>query len=180
MRLNNIECILVDFDNTIIYTDKANFLSYKEAFEKKYGKQFLHNSKNRFTKNELIKNFYLNKDKVNEIVDYKNKIYKKYIIHTKVNYGLLALLLDIKIPIYICTNANCDRVKLLIDYHKLFFYKDIFFNKNGNKFENCIKKYNIDLSAIIVFEDDEREIKNALKIGILKENIFKIGNKNEN
>lgn len=89
-------------------------------------------------------------------------------------------MLDIKIPIYICTNANCDRVKLLIDYHKLFFYKDIFFNKNGNKFENCIKKYNIDLSAIIVFEDDEREIKNALKIGILKENIFKIGNKNEN
>ncbi|HEA8109242.1 TPA: hypothetical protein RXM75_000001, partial [Campylobacter lari] len=127
---DNIKCILVDFDNTIVYTDEANFLSYKEAFEKNCNKKFLYYSNNRFDKNELIKNFCFDKEKINKIINYKNRIYKKYIDYTKVNYELLTFLSNVKIPIYICTNANCDRVDLLLNYHRLSFYKGIFFNKN--------------------------------------------------
>ena len=152
----------------------TNFLSYKRAIFEVIGMilsdEFL---KNRCDKRVLQ---YLNLDEQAcfEIARAKERYFKEYIKQTSINKKLFKLMQSIQkeSDVFIVTNAKESRINLMFEFYNLKNLPQIYINKSGNKYQNCIEKYNLDAKKIIAFDDEISQLKNALKAGII--NIFKI------
>ena len=73
------------------------------------------------------------------------------------------------------TNANKNRVSMLLDHHSLScYFSHIFINKKQNKFSNLLNFYNLNPKKIILFENEKIEIQKAISVGILAENIVEV------
>lgn len=83
--------------------------------------------------------------------------------------------------IALVSKCNKSRVLTTLEYYNLtnyftriFTYENIEINNNSNKFEIAIVELNIAPSTIILFENEETEIIQAISSGILDHNIWRV------
>lgn len=170
ININKSNILVFDLDGTLLNTDLANFLSYKQALFDKF-KIILPNATSRINAKSLnsFLSTSLNDLELSLVKHHKNAIYFNYIPQTSINKSLFdILLLYYKInKTILLTNATKTRAMKLINFHNLKEYFDhIYFNSSGNKYLNLINFFKLNSDNLIVFEDDIEEIKNAKFTGI--------------
>lgn len=186
LKINTDIVLLFDMDGTLVDTDLANFLSYKEAIqsviqiEKEI--QFIPNERfNRATLKKVVPN--LTEEELGRIVQQKEENYRENINKTILNKSLADILIH-----YFKTNktilvTNCreDRAILTLDYYNLtdkfshLFFRQISDNdKRINKYKNAIKELSLTAQNVIAFENEKSEIEDAIIAGISIDNIISI------
>lgn len=186
LKINSDTILFFDMDGTLVDTDFANFLSYKEAIQSvvKLDKEISYNPNQRFNRiflKELFPN--LTDDDYQKIIIKKEENYIKHIALTEVNKKVVDILTE-----YFRTNktvliTNCqeNRAFLTLNHHNLLDkFTHLFYGKiseNGqkiNKYENAIKQLKVSNQNILLFENEKVEINNAVLAGISIDNIIKI------
>ncbi len=176
--------LIFDLDGTIIDTDEANFLSYKEAIYKvkRIDLNLLYCKNERFTREKLkllIPN--LTNEEFKSIIKIKNDIYYKYLPDTKLNFTVLDIIKKFSKTnkIILATNSHKIRADLLLKYYNLFnifdkkYYRENYKN-NSNKYQYILNNLNINLNNIIIFENNYNEISKAIDLGILSEKFINL------
>lgn len=182
--INKEKVLFFDMDGTLVDTDYANFLSFKQAIQLVINPTFIipFNPNERFNRTILQREFpYITEKDFQEVIRQKERLYAENINHTK----LISYMYDILNNFYemnttvLVTNCREERALLTLMQHDLtnkfkfkFFRKTIDKDQHINKFENAITNLKIDPKEIIVFENEEFEINEAIKAGILKQNII--------
>jgi phosphoglycolate phosphatase-like HAD superfamily hydrolase len=173
-------------DGTLVNTDYANYLSYRQALkEVTQGKcDIRFNLGNRLCR-ENLKNQVpqLCDDEYKRIVSLKEGYFKNYISETKLNAALANVLrkyCDINV-IALVTNCRKKRVIATLQYHKMLdnfthvFCRDMAFGEDEiNKYENAIIQLSVNPVTVFVFENEAVDIESAVLSGIPKENIISI------
>ncbi len=165
--------IFCDMDNTLVYTNYANYIAYKRAIRDVLDENFVFNSKLRLTR-EVIKKLFPNIDykQYNAIIKLKEKYYSDYLFLTKLNLNLVNLLKKFKKTsrIVLVSSSRKIRVHQILDYYKDDIPKGKFFNK----YEYALYVMGVDSSRVIIYEDDLNQVKSALDFGIPLKNIVNI------
>jgi beta-phosphoglucomutase-like phosphatase (HAD superfamily) len=178
--------LMFDLDGTLVNTDMVNFNAYKEAILQIMGLdlELLHNKDERFTREKLYSIIGdLSDLQYKNIIEMKNCVYQKYLPKSKVNGCVLGVIERFANTnkIILATSSHKDRARTVLRYHDLInifdhmFYKEDY-NKN-NKFLHIMNYLNVNPDIIIVFENDNDEIKKAISSGIPDKNIIKVTNK---
>ncbi len=160
--------LIFDLDGTIIDTNEANFLSYKETIDKvkNLDLNLLYYENKRFTREKLelvIPN--LTTKEFKSIIKIKNDIFYKYLPNTKLNTTVLNIIKKFfkTNKIILATNSHKIRADLLLKHYNLFnifdkkYYEEDYVN-NSSKYQYILNNLNINLNNIIVFEDKYNEI----------------------
>ena len=177
-----------DLDNTLVFTNEANNLSYKKAIEIVLDIEFTKFSNREYRIDrtnimQILPKVTLNE--YNEIISLKETLYSDFLFKTELNQPVINLLNE-----YSHTNAtvlvtNCKKGRahqILNHYDLLDKFDNIFYNyRNENskcesKVEIVINKLNILAKDIILIENDINEIFLAKKNGVLNENVVHISN----
>lgn len=178
--------LIFDLDGTLVDTDIANLLSYKDAIQQimKIDINLSLYSNQRFTR-EILKNAVprVSNIQYNEIIELKNNLFDKYLNETKLNsitFKVLQKYSGIN-TIVLSTNSHKKRAIKVLNFHNIFdkfnyrFYSDDIKSKQEmSKFEYVIKQIKTLAKNMIIFENEKLEINIALSLGILPENIVSI------
>jgi phosphoglycolate phosphatase-like HAD superfamily hydrolase len=178
--------LLFDMDGTLINTDLANFLSYRDAIESviKFEEKLHYNPELRFNRLALT-NLYPNlTDKEYEtIIKKKEDTYPEYIQKTELKNSVVDILLQYSKTnrTILVTNCRKNRALQTLKYHNLTDkFCDKFFrvpsekNNRINKYKNVISCLNLSTQSVIVFENEKQEIDDAISAGISANNIFSL------
>jgi len=177
--------LIFDLDGTLVNTDEVNFLSYKEAIKitKDLDLDFLHDTSERFTRDKLYSIMDdLTAQEYENIIEIKNNVYQKYLHKSKINDYVLKFVerFSGENKIVLATNSHKDRAKMVLSYHDLIKFFDYIFYKedygDNNKFTHVLYFFNISPNLVIIFENDEEEIRKAIFSGIQDKNIINIFN----
>lgn len=175
---NNI--FVFDLDNTLIKTDKANNLAYADAIRLVLGQNNVITSDRRFTRNDLRNLFpSLSQIQLENIISHKERFFKSYIGETVLNINLFEILKQLHCKgchTILLTNSHSWRAVQLCSYYNLsqyfvqqFFHEDCLENKYS-----FLKSLGYDLRSVILYENDECPIQEAINNGINLENIIKV------
>lgn len=168
--------VLTDLDGTFINTDKANNLSYLKAL-KRYLPETDLADEPRITR-LTIEQYCSDKLLIKKIENKKANFYKFCMEYTVLNKELLSRLIKYKqtANVYLVTKASKERVVQLLNYHSCIdLFDEIFFCKEiPNKYDYVLKQIDCDPNKIVVFENDSKEILDAIKAGIPDKNITQI------
>lgn len=184
VKIDKDTTLLFDMDGTLVDTDFSNFLSYKNAIQSVVGlgKEILYNPNERFNRTTL-KSIFPNVTETEyiKIIEIKEEIYKGYLQETKLNVPVVNFLMQYykTNKTVLVTNCREDRALMTLNYHNLtdkfsnLFFREISNNKiRTNKFKNAISSLKILPQNIIVFENEEQEIEDAILAGVLTDNIL--------
>ncbi|AZA90548.1 Uncharacterised protein [Chryseobacterium nakagawai] len=186
LKINNASVLFFDMDDTLIYTNFANYLSYYEAIKRVVTTKInipSYNPKERFNRNNIYSFLpNLNPSQYKDIINVKKQIYPQYLCETILNTtiaDILKLYYNTN-RIVLVTNSSKERAKKTLEYHKISnlftekIYQEELERKDINKYKNAINTLKIKPSSILVFENEKTEIVSAELAGIPKENIFNI------
>jgi len=178
--------LFFDLDGTLVDTNHANFLSYIKAIqlENPAGSNLTYNPSQRVSRsmlNDVIPN--LTEFDYKRIIQCKEEFYKDFLKETKLNTVVVDVLFK-----YLSTNkavlvTNCrkGRATLILNYHELAdkfthcFYRE--FDANGkkvNKYLNAIRALNVSPDLVVIFENEQTEIDDAIEAGIKTNNIINV------
>lgn len=179
MKIREDSILLFDMDGTLIETDYANFLAYQKALMEsnvKYKIDF--DSNIRFNRETLVQLFpNLTSAELRNIAQLKNKYYYEYLTETSIipyTHDILKKHAKTHRIILVTASRNA-RALATLDYHNIIhLFDDYCFKQESskNKFELFSKQFTINLDQAILFENEEREVQNAINIGIKTQNIF--------
>lgn len=156
-----------DIDDTLIKTNLANFLSYQKAIADIKNITISPTLLQKRCDKDLLNSLNLNTQESKKIKTLKDKYFYEFLSYTAINhflYGFMRLLQKSHNVILI-TNARKPRIESLIKYHCLNT-PSIFYNKNGNKYKNCIEHFHLNATSMVVFEDSDKDIRYAKEAGI--------------
>ena len=185
-KISNNTILFFDMDGTLVDSNFANFLSYKKAIESvtQLVLKISYNSKKRFNRSVLKSVMPNLKEKEYEkIIQEKERYYGDFLYETKLNKFIANILLKYSKTnkCVLITNCRKDRALITLDYFDLtdkfsnIFYRQLDDNeKKINKYQNAISCLNISPRVVIVFENEQPEILDAIETGIPAENIFSI------
>lgn len=171
--------LFFDMDGTLVDTNLANFLAYKRAILSvtKSNQDLTYNSEKRFNRS-ILKNVVpnLTDKEYDRIIQEKETYYNDFLNETKLNAEIADILSKYSATnkTVLVTNCRKDRAMTTLKHFGLddkFSY--IFcreFDDNGkkiNKFQNAILKLGVPPNLVIAFENEESEIADAQKAGIL-------------
>lgn len=184
LRIDKSSILFFDLDGTLVDTDFANFLSFKDAVKSVIGFDIEYNPNERFNRTFLKK----------ILPNLTNSEYENIISQKELNYlgnlpktTIISATTDI-LTHYSKTNTtilvtNCreKRAMMTLNYHNLtenfshiFFRKYADKNLHINKFENAITNLDLSPKSIIVFENELFEIEEAIRAGIASNNIISV------
>ena len=183
---NNISdknLLVFDLDGTVVNTDMANYLAYKEAIQQIIGLDLpiAHSKDERFTREKLssiIDN--LTDLQYKNIIEMKNDIYQKYLPMSKVNacvIGVIEKYINTN-KIILATSSRKNRAEMVLQHHGLtnifdyMFFKEDYSQKN--KFLHVVNYFGVSANSIFVFENDNDEIRKAIASGIPDRNVVKV------
>ena len=168
-----------DMDGTLVDTNLANFLSYKKAIISvtKSNHELIYNSEKRFNRTSLkmaVPN--LSEIQYEKIIQEKESYYNDFLHETKLNPEIANILFRYSKThkTVLVTNCRKDRAITTLKHFGLYdkfsniFYRE--FDDSGkkiNKFLNAILKLGVPPNLVIAFENEEIEITDAQKAGIL-------------
>lgn len=174
-NIQDRDTILFDLDGTLVETDYANFLAYKSSIEAvTRGKYTItYNPNERFTRATLINVFpCFGNDEIEEIITIKEREYRHYLCATELNKKIFEILqiCHMTNDCILVTNCNKERALMILSYYNLvdYFTRTIFHNphSSANKYTEAIAKLKTEPESVIIYEDNEQEIRNAKEIGI--------------
>ncbi|NBA75572.1 HAD hydrolase-like protein [Emticicia sp. ODNR4P] len=168
-----------DMDGTLLHTNFSNFLAYRKAIISvtKSDHNLTYNPDERFNRSILkvaVPN--LTETEYEKIIKEKEECLPDFLYETKLNIALVNLLIKYSKTnkTVLVTNCRKDRAMTTL---KHFGLDDKFseiicreFDDKGkkiNKFQNAILKLGVPPNLVIAFENEEIEIADALKAGIL-------------
>jgi phosphoglycolate phosphatase-like HAD superfamily hydrolase len=183
-EINSDNVLFFDMDGTLVDTNYANFLSYKDAIKSviQTDEEIHYNPNERFnraTLKKLIPN--LSEEDLEKIIQQKERNYKENINQTKLNTFVTDILIKYSKTnkTVLVTNCREDRAILTLEYHKLTkMFSNIFFRQISdnethiNKYKNAIDSLSLSAHTVIVFENEKAEIDDAILAGISINNIF--------
>jgi beta-phosphoglucomutase len=178
--------LFFDLDGTLIDTDYANYLSFKMAIQSVINpKQLLQfNPDERFNRTILQREFpNLTNTEYQEIIRLKERFYFENIqLTTLLPYAneILNRFFELNTTVLV-TNCREDRAIMTLNHHGLIdkfkykiFRKAIYKDQHINKFENALNILDLEPQMIIIFENEQFEIDEAVRVGIPINNIIKI------
>ncbi len=180
--IKKADALLFDLDGTLIDTDYANFLSYKEAVErvKKSSAKLVYDSTQRLNRTEIRKLFPdLSAAEFISIIRLKESLYYKHLDKTKLNSAIARTLDNVsQSAIVLVTNSRRARANMLLAYHNItdkfthrYYWEDI---RSINKFQYALSELNINPHLVVAFENDEVEIASAISAGMPAANIIQV------
>lgn len=186
LEINTNTVLLFDMDGTLVDTDFANFLSYKNAIKLviDHEEKIQYNFNKRFNRSTLKSILpKLNESEFEKIIEIKEKNYKDYLIHTKLNKTIADILLQYSKSnsTILVTNCREDRALATLDYYnltdkfsKLLFRQISSSGERINKYKNAISSLNLATQSVMVFENENKEIEDAIMAGIPINNILSL------
>ena len=185
-RISNKNVLFFDMDGTLVDTDFANYLSYKKAIESvtQSVPNISYNPDKRFNRS-VMKSVIPNQDEAEyeKIIQEKERFYKDYLPETKLNKLVADILLKYsKInKCVLITNCRKDRALLTLNFFGItdkfsnIFYRQLDDNETKiNKYQNAIFCLSVSPIAVMVFENEQSKISDAIEAGIPDKNIFSI------
>lgn len=177
--------VFCDMDGTLVDTDYANYLSYRRAIiEATCGAYDIEFTVDRIKREGLRKIFpQLTFSQIDEISTLKERYFTEFIYKTKLNFALAKFIVEhcSKNAIILVTCCREKRAMQVLEFHKiigcferLIFWECLPKNEASNKYENAIKLTNADVESLLLFEDDSICIRDAIRVGVPKGNIYKI------
>ncbi|HIG90076.1 MAG TPA: HAD family phosphatase [Flavobacteriaceae bacterium] len=183
-KIRNSDLLIFDLDGTLIDTDYANFLSYKAAIKKIIQPRLslIFNPRKRLTR-EIIRTIIPNisEENFNNIIKIKENLYSEYLYETKLKREIIDIL-ELEESqgkeFVLVTNSRQERANMLLRYHNIANkFTHTYYRENmmsTNKFYRVLSDLQISGGSVIVFENNETEIKTAISTGIPPENIIKV------
>jgi len=182
--IDNQTVLIFDLDGTLIDTDSANFLGYKEAVLKIKGLDLdlLYSDAERFTREKLKKIIpNITKLEYKKVIETKNKVFYKYLNKTKINILYLEFIRKYSKTnkIILATNSSKVRAELILKFHNLvemfdfIFYKEDYDNYKIGKYEYILNSLKLDPKSVMIFDNEQSELTNAKLAGIPAKNIMK-------
>ncbi len=176
--------LLFDMDGTLINTDLANYMSYKQAIQHVIAQDIdiTYNPDERFNRKSLKKILpNLSDSEYARIIELKNEIYIEHLSKTKLNESLLPVLKEYykSNQIILVTTCRESRAYRTLEYHKIDGYFSHKFygcklDGKSNKYLNALSTLAIPPNNAVVFENEKTEIDAAKSAGIPSENIIYI------
>ncbi|PJC40170.1 MAG: hypothetical protein CO043_00210 [Parcubacteria group bacterium CG_4_9_14_0_2_um_filter_48_40] len=185
-KISNKNILFFDMDGTLVDTNYANFLSYKKAIESVTQSKIKisYNSNKRFNR-EVLKSVIpnLSEAEYEKITQKKERHYKDFLSEIRLNKLVEDILLKYSKTneCVLITDCRKDRALMTLDYFNLtdkfnnIFYRQLDSNKTKiNKYKKPISCLSISPKEVIVFENEEFEIADAMIAGIPDKNIISI------
>lgn len=179
MKITADTILFFDLDGTLVDTNLANFLAYKQAIltvtNSDYGLTF--NPDKRFNRNNLknaVPN--LSENELERIITAKEQYYNNFLPETNLIKPIADFLFKFSKTnkTVMVTNCRQDRAIETLNYHGLTDkFTKIFcreFSPNGekiNKFQTAITVLGVPPNTVVAFENEETEISDAIKAGIV-------------
>jgi len=173
IEIDSNHILFFDLDGTLVHTDYSNYLAYKKALELVNPKldKIKYNPNKRVNRTILKEIFpQLSNSELSKIVQEKENCYDEFLLYTKINQSVFDILQKYSVTnkCVLVTNCRKNRATSILQFHdltslfNLFFFREDVENQS-NKFKNAIEKMDTPPENIIVFENEEIEIKNAIK-----------------
>ncbi|MBR8709737.1 NIF family HAD-type phosphatase [Bacteroides pyogenes] len=179
MEITKATIFFFDMDGTLINTNVANFLSYKAALSIVTGKDISfmsYNPMERFNRSRLKSLFpSLTESDYERIIREKEMCYKNYLSETTIVKENVEVLLKYSAThkMVLVTNCRKERALETLSYHgltdkftNLFYRYTTLVTQKINKYQKAINLLGISPKNIIVFENEESEIADAMEAGI--------------
>jgi|ERR1039458_5059398 beta-phosphoglucomutase-like phosphatase (HAD superfamily) len=185
-RITTGTILLFDMDGTLVDTNFANYLSYRQAIQEvMHGELDIpFNSSIRFSREELKKTMpHLSDSERNKIISLKAEYCKKYLPETKLNTALVDILgkFNKTNEAVLVTNCQEDRAIMTLKYHGLIgSFSHVFCQQNTgeenkiNKYENALIRLGVHPTCVFVFENETADVNDATLAGVPRENIISI------
>jgi beta-phosphoglucomutase len=185
-KITTDSILFFDLDGTLVNTDFANYLAYKQAIQSitQLNPEILYDPNQRFNRS-VLKSTMLNLNDVDyeRIIQEKERFYKNYLSETTLNEVIVNELFKYSKTnkTILVTNCREDRALMTLNYYGLADKFNNIFCRNAidgenriNKYEKAILYLNILPKSVIVFENEKREIDDAMRAGIPNENILNL------
>lgn len=183
-KVDTAEAIVFDLDGTLIQTDAANLLAYEAAISHcldQCPKAPLDVTK-RVTR-EVLQEWLptATHTEIQDVVEYKEKIYRRFLFTTKINQPMLRLLkLAQGKEVVLATNCRRARAEIVLSHHGLCekFTRKYFFenNNNRNKYKEILSDLDMDSDRIVMFDNDPNSVVAAIAAGARPDSIFLVTN----
>lgn len=171
---------IFDLDNTLIYTDFANNIAYREAVKNIIGAD-LEICCSRITRDSIAMLFpNLSATEMSKVIQEKEHQYEKHINKTILNTALVDVLKYMKgknMSSILLTYSSKHRAEQLLRFHgisNLFsakYYKEDYEGKS--KYKYATTTLGLNGSDIILFENEQEGMCEAVSDGIAQKNIIR-------
>lgn len=183
-KISHESVLLFDMDGTLVETDYANFLAYKNAIKTVLGFDIEYENKIRFNRAYIKKALKgISFQEYNNILKLKENNYLRYLSKTKLikNNCLVLNKYHSTHSTILITKSRKQRALATLKYHNLqskfdhtLFAKDFILESGKCKVKIAVESLNLDIDNILVFENDPQEFKDAIEQGIPTNNIILI------
>lgn len=166
--------LFFDFDGTLVDTNYANFLAYSKAIKSVKDVTISCEFVGRFNRN-LLKRIMpnLNDNEYHKIVYEKEKCYNSFLSETEIRVEIVGVLCRFfeTNRIVLVTNSRKKRALDTLSYHGLLDKFDdlVFYEENDifpNKFVKALAVLQLPADHVVLFEDDNLQLKCAGEAGI--------------
>lgn len=171
---------IFDLDNTLVYSDFANNIAYREAVKNVIGAD-LEICRTRITRDNIAMQFpNLSATEISKVIQEKEHQYEKHINKTILNTALVDVLKYMKgknMSSILLTYSSKHRAEQLLRFHgisNLFsakYYKEDYEGKS--KYKYATTTLGLNGSDIILFENEQEGMCEAVSDGIAQKNIIR-------